>query len=197
MRELVINAFAHRSYLEHNAPVFLAIYDTRVEITSPGGFPRGQTAERAVAGYSKIRNEVLAKALNYMRFIEEWGSGLKRVNEVLGEYGVKKVVVDDTGFAVRMNVYRNQARGGETVNPKNASKKRTGATVNATVSATVNATVSDMIVEIVRANPGIRRPRLLELLPTIKRGTLTRRLSDLSGVIEFRGAPKTGGYYCK
>ena len=124
-----------------------------------------------------------------MRFIEEWGSGLKRVNEVLGEYGVKKVVVDDTGFAVRMNVYRNQARGGETVNPKNASKKRTG--------ATVNATVSDMIVEIVRANPGIRRPRLLALLPTIKRGTLTRRLSDLSGVIEFRGAPKTGGYYCK
>ena len=197
MRELVINAFAHRSYLEHNAPVFLAIYDTRVEITSPGGFPRGQTAERAVAGYSKIRNEVLAKALNYMRFIEEWGSGLKRVNEELGEYGIGKVSVDDAGFAVRMNVYRNQARGGETVNPKNASKKRTGATVNATVSATVNATVSDMIVEIVRANPGIRRPRLLEHLPTIKRGTLTRRLSDLSGVIEFRGAPKTGGYYCK
>lgn len=48
-----------------------------------------------------------------------------------------------------MNVFRNQARGGETVNPKNASKKRT--------SATVNATVNDMIVEIVRANPGIRR----------------------------------------
>ena len=197
MRELVINAFAHRSYLEHNAPVFLAIYDTRVEITSPGGFPRGQTAERAVAGYSKIRNEVLAKALNYMRFIEEWGSGLKRVNEVLGEYGIGKVSVDDAGFAVRMNVYRNQARGGETVNPKDASKKRTSATVNATVNATVSATVNDMIVEIVRANPGIRRPRILELLPTIKRGTLTRRLSDLSSVIEFRGAPKTGGYYCK
>ena len=149
----------------------------------------GATTQRAVAGYSKIRNEVLAKALNYMRFIEEWGSGLKRVNEELGEYGIGKVSVDDTGFAVRMNVYRNQVRGGETVNPKNASKKRTG--------ATVNATVSDMIVEIVRANPGIRRPRLLELLPTIKRGTLTRRLSDLSSVIEFRGAPKTGGYYCK
>ena len=43
MRELVINAFAHRSYLEHDAPVFIAIYDTRVEITSPGGLPRGCT----------------------------------------------------------------------------------------------------------------------------------------------------------
>ena len=197
MRELVINAFAHRSYIEHNAPVFLAIYDTRVEITSPGGFPRGQTAERAVAGYSKIRNEVLARALNYMRFIEEWGSGLKRVNEVLGEYGIRNVSVDDTGFAVRMNVYRSQAAGDETVNPKNVLEKRMGATVNATVSATVSATVNDLIIEIVRSNPGIRRPRLLELLPSVKRGTLTRRLSDLSRIIEFRGAPKTGGYYYK
>ncbi len=196
MRELVINAFAHRSYLEHNAPVFLAIYDTRVEITSPGGFPRGQTAERAVAGYSKIRNEVLAKALNYMRFIEEWGSGLKRVNEVLEEYGINKVSVDDAGFAVRMNVYRKHTTGEGTVNPKNGSNKHNGATVNATVNATVSATVSDLIVDIVRTNPGIRRPRILELLPTIKRGTLTRRLAALSGIVEFRGAPKTGGYYC-
>jgi len=57
-----------------------------------------------VAGYSKIRNEALAKALNYMRLMEEWGSGLKRVNEVLGEYGNKKVAIEDVGFAVRMNV---------------------------------------------------------------------------------------------
>lgn len=55
MRELVINAFAHRSYIEHDAPVFIAVYDTRVEITSPGGLPRGQTVERAIAGFSKIR----------------------------------------------------------------------------------------------------------------------------------------------
>ena len=106
MRELVINAFAHRSYLEHDAPVFLAIYDNCVEITSPGGLPRGQTADRAFAGYSKIRNDVLAKALNYMRYIEEWGSGLRRVNRVLAEYGIYPVVVDEAVFATQMNVYR-------------------------------------------------------------------------------------------
>ena len=106
MRELVINAFAHRSYLEHEAPVFLAIYDNRVEITSPGGLPRGQTADRALAGYSKIRNDVLAKALNYMRYIEEWGSGLRRVNRVLAEYGIRPVAIDEAAFATQMNVYR-------------------------------------------------------------------------------------------
>ena len=106
MRELVINAFAHRSYLEHDAPVFLAIYDNRVEITSPGGLPRGQTADRALAGYSKIRNDILAKALNYMRYIEEWGSGLRRVNRVLAEYGIRPVAIDEAAFATQMNVYR-------------------------------------------------------------------------------------------
>ena len=107
LRELVVNAFAHRSYLDHDAPVFLAVYDTRVEITSPGGLPRGQTAERALAGYSKIRNDVLAKALNYMRYIEEWGSGLKRVNDVLAGYGIDAVKLDEAGFATRMEVRRD------------------------------------------------------------------------------------------
>lgn len=107
MRELVINAFAHRSYFQHEAPIFIAIFDTRVEITSPGGLPRGQTVERALGGFSKIRNEVLAKALNYMRFIEEWGSGLQRVNKVFAEYGLKPISLDDAGIAVQMNVYRS------------------------------------------------------------------------------------------
>ncbi|MBQ6248310.1 MAG: hypothetical protein IJK04_15670 [Kiritimatiellae bacterium] len=57
--------------LDHEAPVFIAVYDNRVEITPPGGLPRGQTVERAVTGFSKIRNEALAKALNYMHLMEE------------------------------------------------------------------------------------------------------------------------------
>ena len=107
LRELVVNAFAHRNYIEHDAPIFIAVYDTRVEITSPGGLPRGQTAERALAGYSKIRNTVLAKALNYMNFIEEWGSGLLRVNLAFRDSGLRDLEIEDAGFATRMNVYRN------------------------------------------------------------------------------------------
>ena len=173
--------------------MFLAIYDTRVEITSPGGLPRGQTAERAVAGYSKIRNEVLAKALNYMRFIEEWGSGLKRVNDVLGVYGIRKVVVEDAGFAVRMNVYRAPAMADEGVNSEIGSKKHTGEVVNEVVNEVVK-----QIYEGIRHNPGIRKPRLLTIVKT-SRATAERAIAHLQGLqkIEFRGAPKTGGYYCK
>ena len=196
IRELVINAFAHRSYLDHEAPVFIAVYDNRVEITSPGGLPRGQTAERAVTGFSKIRNEALAKALNYMRLMEEWGSGLKRVNDVLGEYGLQKVTIEDVGFAVRMNVYRNNAPDSEVVKSETASKEQRREVVNEGVSEVVNEVVK-RIYDGIKRNPGIRKPKLLQIVKT-SRATAERAIAQLQGLrkIEFRGAPKTGGYYC-
>ncbi len=44
-----------------------------------------------------------------MRFIEEWGSGLRRVNKVFAEYGLQNLSLEDAGFAVKMNVYRSVA----------------------------------------------------------------------------------------
>ncbi len=186
MRELVINAFAHRSYLQHNAPVFIAIYDNRVEVTSPGGLPRGQTAERAMAGYSKIRNEALANALNYMRFMEEWGSGLRRVNSVLAEYGIREATLEDTGFAVKTTVYR----------PISSPQKSSFTPSSDNAADGVNDGVRT-IFESICASPGIRMPALLKRLEK-SRATIERAIALLKkqGKIEFRGAPKTGGYYC-
>lgn len=211
---------ALRNHFGQEAPIFIAVYDNRVEITSPGGLPRGQTAERAVTGFSKIRNEALAKALNYMHLMEEWGSGLKRVNDVLGDYGLRPVAVEDAGFAVRMNVFRvgksgvgeavnevvsEVVNGGdgmgetvtETVNAKKKDEKPGVETVNAGRAETVNEAVTQ-ILSAIKRNPGIRKPGLLKIVKT-SRATVVRALARLQALrkIEFRGAPKTGGYYCK
>ncbi len=53
IRELIINAVVHRSYLDHGT-IQVAVYDNRLEITSPGKLPMGQTIERMKEGYSKI-----------------------------------------------------------------------------------------------------------------------------------------------
>lgn len=217
IRELIVNAFAHRNYFDHEAPIFIAIYDTRVEITSPGGLPRGLTVEKAMSGCSKIRNRAVASVLAYMKYVEGWGSGFLRVSSAFSDYGLAPLEVIDDVVDVRVSVRRPQANAVS----KNGSRlsSRKGATVNETVGATVNetagATVSETvgatvneavnasrdaiaasILEAIQSNPGIRRPGLLSLLPHIKRGTLTRRLSGLSDFVEFRGSPKTGGYYC-
>ena len=161
------------------------------EITSPGGLPRGQTAARALAGYSKIRNDVLAKALNYMRFIEEWGSGLRRVNKVFANYGLRDISLEDAGFAVKMNVYRATKAGDKVVNPDLSSKKRKDDTVKPD-----GVTINDRLIESVRKNPGQNADFHARQLGRTRR-TVMRYLSKLSGLVEFRGAPKTGGYYCK
>ena len=47
IRELIINAVVHRSYLDHGN-IQVAVYDNRLEITSPGKLPMGQTIERRI-----------------------------------------------------------------------------------------------------------------------------------------------------
>ena len=69
IRELIINASIHRSYLDHGN-IQIAIYDDRLEVTSPGKLPMGQTIERMKEGRSRIRNEALAHAFSYMNLIE-------------------------------------------------------------------------------------------------------------------------------
>ena len=46
-----------------------------------------------------------------MRDIEEWGSGFRRVNRVLAEYGIRPVAIDEAAFATQMNVYLIAAPG--------------------------------------------------------------------------------------
>jgi predicted HTH transcriptional regulator len=145
----------------------------------------------------------LAKALNYMRFIEEWGSGLRRVNKVFADYGLRNISLEDAEFAVKMNVYRATKAGDEVVNPDLSSQKRKDDTVNVTVNDIVNdtvqssgVTINDRLIEAVRKNPGQNADFHARQLGRTRR-TVMRYLSKFSGLVEFRGAPKTGGYYCK
>ena len=61
------------------------MYDNRLEITSPGKLPMGQTIERMKEGYSKIRNEALA----HMNLIEHWESGIPRIIDKVKAAGLR------------------------------------------------------------------------------------------------------------
>ena len=91
IRELIINALVHRSYLDHGT-IQVAVYDNRLESTSPGKLPMGQTMERMKEGYSKIRNEALAHAFAYMNLIEHWRSGIPRVIDKVKAAGLMKLL---------------------------------------------------------------------------------------------------------
>ena len=110
IRELIINAMVHRSYLDHGT-IQVAVYDNRLEITSPGKLPMGQTMERIKEGYSKIRNEALAHAFAYMNLIEHWGSGIPRIIDKVKAAGLREPEFIGGEVDLRINIYRGQVDG--------------------------------------------------------------------------------------
>ena len=111
VRELIVNAIVHRSYIDHSS-IQIAIYDDRLEITSPGRLPMGQTIERMKQGYSKIRNEALASAFEYMGYIEHWGSGILRVMQEVRDAGLPEPEFLGGDTDLRINIYRNGSETG-------------------------------------------------------------------------------------
>lgn len=105
IRELIINAVMNCSFLQ-NSHIQVAVYDDRLEITSPGGLLPGVTIERMKEGYSKIRNRALAHAFLYMNMIEAWGSGIPKLMESMHEYGLEEPEFIDMGIGLRINLYR-------------------------------------------------------------------------------------------
>jgi len=109
IRELIINAMVHRSYLDHGT-IQVAVYDNRLEITSPGKLPMGQTLERMKEGYSKIRNEALARAFSYMNLIEHWGSGIPRIIGKVKAAGLREPEFIGGEVDLRINIYRGREK---------------------------------------------------------------------------------------
>ena len=64
----------------------VALYDDRLEVTSPGMLLTGVTIKKMREGYSKVRNRAIASAFAYMKIIEQWGSGIPRIFEEFKKY---------------------------------------------------------------------------------------------------------------
>lgn len=106
IREIIANAVTHRSYLEPGN-VQVALYDNRLEVTSPGMLLNGVTIEKIKEGYSKVRNRAIANAFSYMKIIEEWGSGIPRMFDEFAKYGLKEPELIDMDGDFRVNFYRS------------------------------------------------------------------------------------------
>ena len=67
-----------------------------------------QSIESMRSGFSKIRNEALARAFAYIGLIEGWGSGIPKVNALLKKAGLKELEISGGDFYLKFTVYRNQ-----------------------------------------------------------------------------------------
>ncbi|MEW6166682.1 MAG: ATP-binding protein [Pseudomonadota bacterium] len=86
LRQLVRNAFMHRSYEATHAPVRVYWFDDRIEIHNPGGPFGSVTAENfGQPGVTDYRNPNLAEALRALGYVQRFGAGIAIARKALGE----------------------------------------------------------------------------------------------------------------
>jgi ATP-dependent DNA helicase RecG len=92
--EAVANALAHRDYAAP-VPVFVRLYDDRLEVENPGGLLPGLAAEQpALVGHSNPRNPIIAGALRRMGFMATEGQGLALIHTEMAREGAPPPEVD-------------------------------------------------------------------------------------------------------
>ena len=90
-RESIANALVHRTW-DVNANINIAMFDDRIEITSPGGLPNGMSEEEYYrGGISVLRNRIIGSIFYRLRMIERFGTGIRRINESYKNSTVKPV----------------------------------------------------------------------------------------------------------
>ena len=87
----------------------VALFDDRLEVTSPGMLDSEITIEKMKSGLSKIRNRGIAAAFSYMNIVEAWGSGIPKMFREAREYGLREPELIDMGSDFRINLYRKDA----------------------------------------------------------------------------------------
>ena len=96
-REAVANALVHRTW-DAAANVTISIHSNRVVIVSPGGLPSGVAAEDYLGGGISIpRNPIVANIFFRLDYIEQFGTGIARINEAYGNLPAKPI------FEIREN----------------------------------------------------------------------------------------------
>jgi len=173
LREAVINAIVHNDYTTENPPVF-EIFSDRIEITSTGGLSVIKNLEDFFSGYYNPTSRELMRIYKDLELVEHLGSGLNRILEVY----------DRDSFVIKQNYMRN-------IFYKNENSLDEG------VNGGVNGGVND-ILEFIKNNPNLRAKQISDAI-TVPLRTCERYIKQLKkeDKIEFKGAPKTGGYIIK
>ncbi len=108
IREALLNAIIHTDYAMKGAPIRIAIFSDRLEITNPGRLMYGLTLPKAVGGVSKIRNRVIGRVFRELKFVEQWGTGIRRRVEACTKRGLQPPHFEELSSAFRVTFYAGQ-----------------------------------------------------------------------------------------
>ena len=102
-REALANALIHRQW-DINAKVRISMFDDRIEISSPGGLPKGITEKEYLNGNISLqRNPIISNVFYRLGIVEIFGTGILRINYSY-KNSVKKPLFTITTNTISINL---------------------------------------------------------------------------------------------
>lgn len=195
IREMIINAHCHRNLLDESC-IQVAVYDDRLEVTSPGGLYNGLTYEEVMNGHSKIRNKAIANIFSQMGLVEAWGSGIKRIFNAAKEYELPEPKFQEFDNMFRVELFRNSLPMtsenkyiGETLEKH---RRNIGETSEKHEIVELNSTQHE-IVKLLLKNNQLSAAKLAKKIGIASRNIESniKKLKEL-GILVRHGSPKNG-----
>jgi ATP-dependent DNA helicase RecG len=196
VREAIINSFCHRDY-KSSQNNEIVIYSNRIEIYNPGTFPDEFTPKDYIdgTGYSVKRNPLLAQLMYYVKDIESFGTGLKRIADECKTAGVKvEFEKHKLGFAVVF--YRPDASFADSSDTGSVKVQSTNSKGN---NCTLNCTLSEKaIIEYIESNPSATQSAIATAIGKSLRSVKTdmAHLQE-TGIIVREGSRRDGRWVVK
>lgn len=108
VREALANAICHRDYSAGGGAIHVAMYDDRLEISSPGALPFGLTPEALFAPHeSRPWNPLIAHVFFRRGVVEMWGRGILKMVELTAAGGLPRPEIEDKHGSVTVRFRPN------------------------------------------------------------------------------------------
>lgn len=158
LRESILNAIIHRNY-NYSGSILASLYDDHFELTSLGGLVKGLKIEDLYIGVSQTRNPNLANIFYRLKYVESFGTGIKRIIESYENFN-KKPLFTCSENAFKITLYN--------INYKDKS-------INSTLSQ------EDKVIEHIKLNNKIDRlttEKILNISTTRAKNILNKMIKN-------------------
>ena len=104
LREVILNALAHRDYHLKGATIDITICDDKIIVRSPGSLPGHITLENIITEHFS-RNAKIMRVLKSINLVEEYGDGMDMIFREMRSLGMKDPEIFPTAASVTVTLH--------------------------------------------------------------------------------------------
>jgi predicted HTH transcriptional regulator len=199
IREVIRNAVIHRDYSISGQDIKIAIFDDRIEITSPGRLSPAVDFSNMEAGQSVIRNKILAPVFKRLGIIEQWGNGLMIIADELQDYPHIKMEWKEPGISFRV-VFTKEVLSTNLADATSTYKQRRKTKLTSVKTSVITSVITSVktsvkILNLIKSNNRITIPEIAAIIGITER-SVERNLENLKKAEKLqRIGPDKGGHW--